>query len=99
MVNEFAIVKAISFITHHLPKKEHRSKYVEKPRSRKYSPSKGVPAHTSVYTLYRLYELLVVYDVTGYRITPEYLCKQRTYAVRDVPDLEDRDLSRYVFLA
>lgn len=78
---------------------EHRSEYVMKLRHRKYWPPKGAPADTPLYALYRLYEFLVADDVTGYRNTIEYFCKQRTWAVYDIPDPKDEDPSRYAFLA
>ncbi|KAL8651642.1 MAG: hypothetical protein Q9210_003144 [Variospora velana] len=71
---------------------------LEELRRRRYMP----PEHhsdTPLFCLYRLYEFLVVDDVTGYRNTIEYFCKQRTWAVRDIPDPEDHDPSRYAFLA
>ena len=77
----------------------HRSEYVKKLRTRKYWPPKGVEADTPLYALYRLYEFLVVDDVTGYRNTTEYFCKQRTWAVHDIPNPNDSDPTRYAFLA
>ncbi len=78
---------------------EYRSEYLTKLQHRKYWPPKSAPNDTPLYALYRLYEFLVVDDVTGYRNTPEYFCKQRTWAVCDVPDPKDQDPSRYAFLA
>ena len=38
-------------------------------------------------------------DVTGYRNTIEYFCKQRIWAIWDIPDPKDNDPARYAFLA
>lgn len=77
----------------------HLSKHVEALRRRKYWPPKGISADSRLYCLYRLYEFFMEDDVTGYRNTLEYFCNQRTWAVRDIPDLTDNDPSRYAFLA
>ncbi|KAL8705185.1 MAG: hypothetical protein Q9201_001685 [Fulgogasparrea decipioides] len=63
-------------------------------RNRKYWPPKDAPSDTPLYALYRLYEFLVVDDVTGYRNMLEYFCKQHTWAVCDIPDPKDGDPSR-----
>ncbi|KAL9002476.1 MAG: hypothetical protein Q9188_004594 [Gyalolechia gomerana] len=75
-----------------------RSEYYQKLRYRKYWPPENTP-DTPLLCLYRLYEFLVVDDVTGYRNTIEYFCKQRTWAVCDIPDPQDPDPCRYAFLA
>ena len=75
-----------------------RVEYVHRLRYRKYWPPENTP-DTPLFCLYRLYELLVIDDVIGYRNTLEYFCKQRTWAVREIPDPQDDDPARYAFLA
>ena len=78
---------------------ERRSEYLYGVRARKYLVPKGVLADTPLYALYRLYEYFVVDHVTGYRNQLEYFWKQRSWAVRDIPDPKDEDPARYAFLA
>ncbi|KAL8766986.1 MAG: hypothetical protein Q9209_006398 [Squamulea sp. 1 TL-2023] len=52
----------------------NRAEYDENLRYRKYWPPEGC-SDTPLVCLYRLYEFLVVDDVTGYRNTIEYFCK------------------------
>ncbi|KAI4279697.1 MAG: hypothetical protein L6R38_004975 [Xanthoria sp. 2 TBL-2021] len=74
------------------------AEYIHQLRYRKYWPPENTP-DTPLFCLYRLYEFLVIDDVTGYRNTIEYFCKQRTWAVHDIPDPQDDDPARYAFLA
>ncbi|KAL8924205.1 MAG: hypothetical protein Q9208_004169 [Pyrenodesmia sp. 3 TL-2023] len=76
----------------------NRSIYAEELRFRKYWPPENTP-DTPLFCLYRLYEFIVIDDVTGYRNTIEYFCRKRTWAVRDIPDPKDGDPTRYAFLA
>ncbi|KAL8877721.1 MAG: hypothetical protein Q9198_004315 [Flavoplaca austrocitrina] len=76
----------------------NRSDYISQLRFRKYWPPENTP-DTPLFCLYRLYEYLVIDDVTGYRNTIEYFCKQRTWAVRHIPDPKDEDPARYAFIA
>ena len=75
-----------------------RSDYISQLRLRKYWPLENTP-DTPLFCLYRLYEFVVIDDVTGYRNTIEYLCKQRIWAIWDIPDPKDNDPARYAFLA
>lgn len=54
---------------------------------------------TPLRSLYRLYEYLVVDDVIWYRNELEYFWDQHWWAVCDIPDPKDENLSRYAFLA
>lgn len=76
-----------------------RSEYIVAMRARKYRVPEGVSADTPLYSLYRLYEFFVVDHVTGYRSQLEFFWKQRSWAVRDIPDPKDEDPARYAFLA
>lgn len=78
---------------------ERRSEYTANLRARKYLVPEGVRADTPLYALYRLYEYFVVDHVTGYRNQLEYFWRQRSWAVRDIPDPKDEDPTRYAFLA
>ncbi len=76
-----------------------RAEYFVILRNRKFWAPKGVFEDTTLYSLYRLYEYLVVDHVIGYRNQIEYFWKQRTWSVHDIPDPEDDNPARYAFLA
>lgn len=78
---------------------ERRSEYTAILRGRKYLVPEGVLADRPLYALYRLYEFFVLDNVTGYRNQLEYFWKQRSWAVRDIPDPKEEDPARYAFLA
>lgn len=50
----------------------HRSEYISLLRACKYRVPAGISADTPLYTLYRLYEYLVVDHVIGYRNQLKY---------------------------
>lgn len=77
----------------------HRSDYITKLRMRKYRIPETAPADTPLFTLYRLYEFLIVDHVTGYRNQLEYFWRQSDWPVGDIEDPKDDNPTRYAFLA
>lgn len=76
-----------------------RSAYADLLRGRRYKVPKGMRADTPLFSLYRLYEFLVVDHVTGYRNELEDFWHQRDWRVSEIPDPKDDSPSRYAFLA
>lgn len=77
----------------------HRSDYITKLRLRKYRIPETAPADTPLFTLYRLYEFLIVDHVARYRNQLEYFWRQSDWAVSDICDSKDDNPTRYAFLA
>lgn len=77
----------------------YRADYVLRLRARKFRSPQGAKYDTPTHSLYRLYEMLVVDHVTGYRDELEYFWNQGDWPVKDIPDPKDEEPARYAFLA
>ena len=73
--------------------------YFRTVQARKYGAPKGVFEDTSLFALYRLYELIVLDKRYAYRNTLEWFWRQHWWPVKEIPDPKDPDPSRYAFLA
>ncbi|KAG8165545.1 hypothetical protein KVR01_004097 [Diaporthe batatas] len=66
---------------------------------RKYAAPRGIFEDSSLYGLYRLYEVIVLDKVFGYRNGLEAFWRQKTWAIKDIADPKDDDPERYAVLA
>lgn len=66
---------------------------------RKFAAPQGTFEDSSLYALYRLYEVIVLDKVFAYRNGLEMFWRQKTWAVKDIADPKDDDPERYAFLA
>lgn len=71
----------------------------EKIAQRKFAAPQGIFEDSSLYALYRLYEVIVLDKVFGYRNGLEMFWRQKSWAVQDIADPKDDDPERYAFLA
>lgn len=76
-----------------------REEYWTRLASRRWGAPRGVTEDTSLYALYRFYELVVLDEVRPYRNALEAFWRQKDWAVQDIPDPHDEDPERYAFLA
>ena len=76
-----------------------RNEYIQQLQARKWRAPRGAAEDTPLFTLYRIYEFLLVDHVVGYRNQIEYFWRQRSWAIKEIPDPNDSDVERYVFLA
>ncbi|RMJ17440.1 hypothetical protein CDV36_002862 [Fusarium kuroshium] len=67
--------------------------------ARKYAAPQGVFEDSSLYALYRLYEFVLLDKVLDYRNALEAFWRQKTWAVKEIPDPKDDDPARYAFFA
>lgn len=66
---------------------------------RRFAAPRGIPRDSSLYALYRLYEVIVLDKVFAYRNALERFWRQKTWAVKEIPDPKDDNPERYAFLA
>ena len=66
---------------------------------RKYAAPQGIFEDSSLFALYRLYECIVLDKHFGYRNILEWFWRQSQWPVREIPDPQDPDPTRYAFLA
>jgi hypothetical protein len=66
---------------------------------RKFAAPQGVFEDSSLYGLYRLYEVITLDKVFAYRNALEAFWRQKMWAVKDIADPKDDDPERYAFLA
>ena len=76
----------------------NRPAYEEALSRRRFLPHPG-PEDTPLFTLYRLYENIVLDRNNGLRNEIEYFWRKRSWAVNDIPDPKDDDAARYAILA
>ena len=65
----------------------------------KFAAPRGEFDDNPLYSLYRLYEFVLVDKVISYRNQLEYFWRQKAWPVHDIPDPHDADPERYAFLA
>lgn len=68
-------------------------------RNRRYDSPRNVFDDRLTDAFYRLYEFFALDYVYGYRNMLEYIWKQYSWSVHDIPDPQDPDTCRYAFLA
>lgn len=66
---------------------------------RKFAAPRGIFEDSSLYGLYRLYEVIVLDKRFAYRNGLEWFWRQKTWVIKDIADPEDDDPERYAFLA
>ncbi|KAB8356591.1 hypothetical protein FH972_024173 [Carpinus fangiana] len=76
-----------------------RISYMTHIRARTSDIPKGHEEDSPLYSLYRLYERLVLDDTVGYRNEIEYFWRHRDWPVCEIPDPRDPNAARYAFLA
>ncbi|KAG6368797.1 hypothetical protein INS49_003011 [Diaporthe citri] len=77
----------------------NRDQHWAKIAQRKFAAPQGTFEDSSLYALYRLYEVIVLDKVFAYRNGLEMFWRQKTWAVKDIADPKDDDPERYAFLA
>ncbi|KIH87416.1 hypothetical protein SPBR_05297 [Sporothrix brasiliensis 5110] len=78
---------------------ENRDAYLAKLSTIKFSAPQGEFDDKPLYSLYRLYEFVLLDKVISYRNQLEYFWRQKSWPVHDIPDPKDEDPERYAFLA
>lgn len=66
---------------------------------RRFAAPQGIFEDSSLFGLYRLYEVIVLDKVFAYRNALEMFWRQKTWALKDIADPKDDDPERYAFLA
>jgi hypothetical protein len=77
----------------------YRVAYMAQIRARPPLAIRGTERDTRLHCLYRIYERLILDDITGYRNEIEYFWRHRGWPVAEIPDPRDEDAARYAFLA
>lgn len=76
-----------------------RDQHWAKITQRKFAAPQGTFEDSSLYALYRLYEVIVLDKVFAYRNALEMFWRQKAWAVKEIADPKDDDPERYAFLA
>ncbi|TPX13866.1 uncharacterized protein E0L32_005810 [Thyridium curvatum] len=75
------------------------SQYWSQVTARQYDAPMGVFKDTSLFALYRLYELIVLDKVLSYRNALEAFWRTRNWPIQEIEDPKDDDPERYAVLA
>ncbi|KAK1768946.1 DNA-binding protein [Phialemonium atrogriseum] len=78
---------------------QDQTQYLSKVAGRKFAAPTGYFEDSSLFALYRLYELFILDHVLGYRNTLEAFWRHQEWSIKDIPDPDHTDPERYAFLA